>query len=531
MKAVAACRYRFNTDETQHLHVVWGWSRGLIQYRDVFDNHPPLFYMLMAPLFRLFPERADIVVAMRLLMIPLYVTSLIAIYRIGRALYSPRAAVWLALIAGALPAFFFPGTEFRPDDLYAALWLWALVAMVEGRFTNGRAAIVGLLMGACAGITMKTSLLVSSLSIAAAVSLGLYWWLARWRPSPRQILGRLTVFIITGLLIPGLLFIYFALHHALPQLYYCVLEHNIVPYAERWNGSFLHYLYLPIGMPVILMGAVWTYKSSADPGVATRRAFIAILPAVYYLLLYSYWPDITNQDHLPAISLAPVAIMPLMLWLSGKFRVQPAGSLAFPAVFVLCLILIWRAQVIQRGSVAKYVTPIATVLGLTTPGEYVMDLKGDAIYRQRPTYYAIETYTRLRMRLGWIKNDIVQRLIQTHTAVCFHPPYPGVDVMKFVHSNYLPLASHPSILVLGQLLPPPSGGFIHFTVSIPAEYVLLQQNRPAAGMLDGHPAAGAETLAAGDYQFAPSNPGAVVLFWARAQQHGYLPDTESNNGQ
>jgi 4-amino-4-deoxy-L-arabinose transferase-like glycosyltransferase len=173
MKAVAACRYRFNTDETQHLHVIWGWTRGMVQYRDLFDNHPPLFHMLMAPLFRLFGERADIVVPMRLLMIPFYVASLVAVYRIGRALYSNRTAVWLALIAGALPAFLFPGTEFRPDDLYAAVWLWALVVAVEKRFSISRAVVMGLLLGACAGITMKTALLIAALSMAAGIALGL----------------------------------------------------------------------------------------------------------------------------------------------------------------------------------------------------------------------------------------------------------------------------------------------------------------------------------------------------------------------
>ena len=68
--------------------------------------------------------------------------------------------------------------------------------------------------------------------------------------------------------------------------------------------------------------------------------------------------------------------------------------------------LIWRTQVLQRGSVAKYVKPIATVLSLTTPDEYVMDIKGDAVYRQRPIYYAIETFARVRMKLGWIKDEL-----------------------------------------------------------------------------------------------------------------------------
>ena len=57
--------YRINSDEPQHLHVVWGWTRGLLQYRDVSDNHSPLFHLLMAPLLALIGERPDAVVLMR----------------------------------------------------------------------------------------------------------------------------------------------------------------------------------------------------------------------------------------------------------------------------------------------------------------------------------------------------------------------------------------------------------------------------------------------------------------------------------
>ena len=31
--------YRIDSDEPQHLHVVWGWTQGLLPYRDFFDNH------------------------------------------------------------------------------------------------------------------------------------------------------------------------------------------------------------------------------------------------------------------------------------------------------------------------------------------------------------------------------------------------------------------------------------------------------------------------------------------------------------
>jgi hypothetical protein len=76
LKVIYAFAFRIDSDETQHLHVVWGWVNGLLPYRDLFDNHSPLFQFICSPLFRALGERADIVIPMRLAMIPLYFFSL-----------------------------------------------------------------------------------------------------------------------------------------------------------------------------------------------------------------------------------------------------------------------------------------------------------------------------------------------------------------------------------------------------------------------------------------------------------------------
>src|SRR5438045_4230903 len=74
------CRYlavlSVNSDEPQHLHVAWAWSQGLVAYRDVFDNHAPLFHLLSAPLLALLGERADIVLWMRVPMLALWLGML-----------------------------------------------------------------------------------------------------------------------------------------------------------------------------------------------------------------------------------------------------------------------------------------------------------------------------------------------------------------------------------------------------------------------------------------------------------------------
>src|SRR5512144_27287 len=78
---------RVNSDEPQHLHTVWCWTQGLLPYRDVFDNHAPLFHLLYAPLLAALGERADIVPIMRLAVIPWYALAVWLTYRLGGVLY------------------------------------------------------------------------------------------------------------------------------------------------------------------------------------------------------------------------------------------------------------------------------------------------------------------------------------------------------------------------------------------------------------------------------------------------------------
>src|ERR1700751_1193169 len=93
----------WDSDEPQHLHVVWAWANGLLPYKDVFDNHAPLFQAMSAPLFALLGERADIVAAMRWTMLPIAAAILLLTYRIGKRLFSPRTAFWGTLLAASFP--------------------------------------------------------------------------------------------------------------------------------------------------------------------------------------------------------------------------------------------------------------------------------------------------------------------------------------------------------------------------------------------------------------------------------------------
>ena len=152
-----ALTLRVNSDETQHLHIVWCWTQGLLPYRDVFDNHAPLFHILYAPLLAAFGERADIVPLMRLAVIPWFALTLWLTWRLGTVLFN-RHIGWIAVVITALqPTFFTRSVEFRPDDAWAAAWMATLLVAVSGPPTPQRALRCGLLAGLALAFSIKSA--------------------------------------------------------------------------------------------------------------------------------------------------------------------------------------------------------------------------------------------------------------------------------------------------------------------------------------------------------------------------------------
>src|SRR5438477_8839 len=135
------------------------WARGFVQYRDVFDNHMPLFQIMFAPIFGLIGDRATILYWMRFILLPMYFVGAWCSYRIGELLFSRRAGIWAVILAGLYSTYHFTSFEFRTDNLWAPLWLLCVTVLISGAFTVPRALIAGLLLGFCFSVSMKSILL------------------------------------------------------------------------------------------------------------------------------------------------------------------------------------------------------------------------------------------------------------------------------------------------------------------------------------------------------------------------------------
>src|SRR5258708_9301857 len=95
---MAFLRYRFDSDEPQHLHVAWGWTAGLVQYRDLFDNHAPLFHILLAPILKVVGEPPDVLLCMRAPMLALLAVVVWGTYLRRRPMDPAPVGAWAALL-------------------------------------------------------------------------------------------------------------------------------------------------------------------------------------------------------------------------------------------------------------------------------------------------------------------------------------------------------------------------------------------------------------------------------------------------
>jgi hypothetical protein len=544
-------RYPFDSDEAQHVHVMWGWTQGLLPYRDFFDNHTPLFHLLLAPLLGVLGETPRILFWMRLAMLPLYALTLVLTYRLGAGLLGRRTALWGTVLLAVLPPFFYRTLEFRTDDLWTLLWLAALVLLLDRGAGGGRCFAAGLAVGAAFGVSLKTAPLALGLAIAAPVAL----LLARGAGPPawRRAGGLAAAGLAGALVVPLALVAYFAGHGALAAMRYGTIGHNLLATARGWTPA-IRLAALATGGSALFGGSRWASRT-ASPALRRRRLVLVWSVGIYLLALWELWPIVTAQTYLPVEPVVALLIAHAALAGTGdgvRARTPPPrarlpAGLPLAALLALACGLLIAGGPLRRSATEPEVALIADTLRLTGPGDPVMDFKGETIYRRRPFFYVLETITRSAIERGLIPDTIPEAIAGTGTCVAVaddrHMPGRG---RSFLRANFISVGN---LRVCGQMLAAAAAGAgagsrFAFAVRLPARYALMTPAGAARGSLDGIAYDEPRRLAAGTHLFVPapvpasvpgSGPGRrevpaaaaapapVALVWAQAIERGFSP--------
>ena len=522
-RSIAFFHYRFDSDEPQHLHVVWGWTAGLLQYRDLFDNHAPFFHMAMSPLLRLAGERPDILLIMRAPMLLFFAIVVAATYILGVRLYCRRVGLWSALLLSIIPTFFLKSLEFRTDNLWNAFWMLSLVtlttplahsirlpAIVDGDPVwiprTSHALLAGLLLGFAMSVSMKTSLLLITLLLATIITGAM--GVGR---SDRRSVVRLSLALLGGsCVVPAIVAWYFWSRGAWPNLVYCVATFNgLVPSMRSPLSVWVpRLLYVPA--MIILLRVAWRSRKDRDGGAARWRFFFGVATAIFFITLGGFWILISPRDFLP---LLPLVTIFLVAWLLRK----PWAARSLVVIVLICSIAIWRETDGFANHTAEHITLMHQVLRLTRPGEPLMDFKGETIFRPRPYYFIFEFITRNAMTRGFIADTVPEAVVRggCHVAEADGPFWPQ-RAAAFLNANFIDVGR---LRASGQWIGAGGG----FAIAVPGEYVVVRKRGEATGRLDGTRYSGPRHLEAGEHRFESEGRDRLAFFWAPAWQRGFSP--------
>jgi len=516
--------YRFDSDEPQHLHVIWAWTHGLVQYRDVFDNRMPLSQIMCAPILGLLGEHAEVLYGMRFLMVPLYFLSAWGIFRIGRIAFSARVGTWSVVASGAIWNYALCTTEFRSDDLWMLFWLMSVLVLLRGALSWRGAMVAGLLLGLAFAVSMKSTLLLLTICLAFVATL--FVFVPGERVMERLRKANIFSFIACTAVPPFLIAIFFAAKGVWPEFRYCVFEHNVA--GAAWpRGAALHLLLLPVGLPLVMWFTWRTVHGSVSPIGLFRRAFLVNVCGIYLVLLLALWHHITRQDYLPFCPLAAIVAVAVLFGWQKRRNTQRSfgsstGSFSLPATALVIVFIFLLIHLPLRNRAIDEIALVRNVLTLTTPDDRVFDSKAETIFRHRCIYEVFERLTNRRRQSHLIADDVPERCIATRTCLAVLGQGLTDKDVQFLKSNYLPVEGN--LLVAGKYLVPNTADLIQFTVEIPADYEVVTREGTVAGLLDGTPYKGGRFLDHGIHTFRPVSGGQKrAIIWARAAQHHFTP--------
>lgn len=461
VRAVFTVLYRLDSDEPQHLHVAWGWSRGLVQYRDLFDNHFPLLHLLFAPLMRVMPESSATFLWMRLAIAPFAIVCAWLLYVIGRPIIGARKAAIAAVIFSVMPPWLAKSVEFRNDTLWIFFWLAALALIV------GRERPAWLAAGVMAALCILASVKALPLLLAHALAFASQRHPLSFRSIARVACGAAIPLVAAALFLQTF--------GAIGDMVYATLLFNAslpVHVARRIGGVLAFVVIVPA---LTLRGP--------------RENHLTLVAIWYPIILLCFWPSLTPRDFLPLVPLASLA-----------FASIPMPAIVFTAATIASIFYarLWRPADTSR---AQFVD---AAVALTAPTDFVFDLKGDAVFRRRPVFYIYDIVGRALTGNGTLLDRGPEAIVASGCCVAMadfdHMP---PRTRAFLNEHFI---EHGVLRVCGTTV---RGGA--FTIAVPQTYAVIARD-PSRVTIDGAPYRGPRFLSAGRHT---ANEDGVRVVWYR----------------
>lgn len=237
-------------DEGVYLTLGLGIRKGLILYKDIYDNKPPLIYLLsaIAGTFR----------AYRLIYFGWGLITIIAFKKLAETIFSKKYFAVIATVAFSIFSSIhtFEGNIANAENFFIIFTILGALCLISRNRKKTKIALnTKLLDWFLSGLMFSLATLFKFPAFFDIFAI-LFFCLVYWVKSRKNFYWKGILFFSLGIIIPwGLFCIYFAANNALSQFIQSALLQNI-PYLSSWGakstGSIISVYSLPGRMVIFL---------------------------------------------------------------------------------------------------------------------------------------------------------------------------------------------------------------------------------------------------------------------------------------
>lgn len=470
--------HKIDSDEPQHLHVVWALSRGLVLYRDVFDNHLPLLHLLFAPVMRLMPENSEVFRLMRFAIAPFAAGCSLVMYAAARPVWGVKRAAAGALLFSVMHPWLAKSVEFRNDTLWIFCWLASLAFITRRR-------PMFFLAGLAFGLSLLASIKSVPLLMAHVLAL-----ISQRRGVAIADAVRAAIGAALPLLVVAAAALQLGIFRAM--IHDTLLFNAAAPVnpARRIGGALAF---------VVVAALIEIYARWLRRRVGAAAAHLVLFSLWFSSLLLAFWPILTPRDFLP---IEPLLAMGIAIWWPWT---QWSTALFIPMA-VATIASVFDARLWLKDPSREAFVDAA--VAVTAKGDYVFDLKGDAIFRRRPVDYVYEDVGRALTANGTIADEGPEQIAAHGACAAIHDsPHIPPRTRRFLNEHFIGAGL---VRVCGAEASGPT-----FEVAVPQTYSVVAAD-PSAVVIDGRPYRGPRQLAAGTHTFEPGTNRTATVIWSRA---------------
>ncbi len=413
----------FTIDEFQYGHAAWLISKGFIPYRDFFEHHFPLLYLLYSSIFLIFDNNPNNIIYLRYAGIFFIILLSSALYFINH----DTVKFWAILS----PIIFFSGeflcsrvSEIRPDALAFCFYALSLAMLYLKRAPlKLRALFSGFFLAFSLWASQKAFIYASPFALAFLIAI------LNKKKAEKLLITINPIFFLLGLVFGfSPLFIYLAVNKLWYNFFEWTVQWNFIHQEQypgfHWTKYFKYFLrdYLWLA-PFVVLGITESFKKYGKKIYLTAD-FILLFSLLSTLLSIIIQKAAFHYSFIPFIGIYSIiasrGIVICYTYVGSFFKSKQRVKLAFyffVTIYILSSILYSQSFIKRKlTQTNSHQREIFTLINeLTDTTDTIYDNSGSYVTRPHVDYFFFTDALIREIKVDYLNTNIKKNIIDKKT--------------------------------------------------------------------------------------------------------------------